>query len=35
MIEGAGHGFSGGHDLAEMTGRDLPFYQELFDVCTE
>jgi enoyl-CoA hydratase/carnithine racemase len=35
VIEGAGPAFSGGHDLAEMIGRDLPFYQELFDVCTE
>jgi enoyl-CoA hydratase/carnithine racemase len=35
VIEGAGPAFSGGHDLGEMAGRDLPFYQELFDVCTE
>jgi enoyl-CoA hydratase/carnithine racemase len=35
VFEGAGPAFSGGHDLAEMVGRDLPFYQELFDVCTE
>ena len=35
VIEGAGPAFSGGHDLGEMVGRDLPFYQELFDVCTE
>jgi enoyl-CoA hydratase/carnithine racemase len=35
VIEGAGPAFSGGHDLAEMVGRDLAFYQELFDVCTE
>jgi enoyl-CoA hydratase/carnithine racemase len=35
VIEGSGPGFSGGHDLAEMTGRDLPFFQELFDVCTK
>ena len=35
VIEGSGPGFSGGHDLAEMTGRDLPFFQELFDVCTQ
>jgi len=34
VIEGAGPGFSAGHDLAEMTGRDLPFYQRLFDTCT-
>jgi enoyl-CoA hydratase/carnithine racemase len=35
VIEGAGPGFSSGHDLGEMIGRDLPFYQRLFDVCTE
>src|SRR5947209_20395877 len=35
VIEGAGPAFSAGHDLAEMVGRDLPFYQRLFDVCTE
>jgi enoyl-CoA hydratase/carnithine racemase len=23
------------YDLSEMAGRDLPFYQRLFDVCTE
>jgi enoyl-CoA hydratase/carnithine racemase len=34
-IEGAGVAFSAGHDLSEMVGRDLPFYQRLFDVCTE
>jgi len=35
VIEGAGVAFSAGHDLTEMVGRDLPFYQRLFDVCTE
>ena len=35
VIEGAGPVFSAGHDLSEMIGRDLPFYQRLFDVCTE
>jgi enoyl-CoA hydratase/carnithine racemase len=35
VIEGAGPAFSAGHDLSEMVGRDLPFYQQLFDVCTE
>lgn len=35
VIAGAGSAFSAGHDLAEMVGRDLPFYQRLFDVCTE
>jgi enoyl-CoA hydratase/carnithine racemase len=35
VIAGAGSAFSAGHDLAEMVGRDLPFYQRLFDVCAE
>jgi enoyl-CoA hydratase/carnithine racemase len=35
VIEGAGVAYSAGHDLSEMVGRDLPFYQRLFDVCTE
>src|SRR5436189_1710904 len=35
VIEGAGVAFSAGHDLSEMVGRDLAFYQRLFDVCTE
>jgi len=35
VIEGAGPAFCAGHDLSEMVGRDLPFYQRLFDVCTE
>ena len=34
VIEGAGPVFSAGHDLSEMVGRDLGFYQQLFDVCT-
>jgi enoyl-CoA hydratase/carnithine racemase len=34
VIEGAGPVFSAGHDLGEMVGRDLGFYQHLFDVCT-
>jgi enoyl-CoA hydratase/carnithine racemase len=34
VLEGAGPAFSAGHDLAEMVGRDVAFYQELFDVCT-
>jgi enoyl-CoA hydratase/carnithine racemase len=34
VIDGAGPAFSAGHDLSEMIGRDLPFYQRLFDVCT-
>ena len=35
VIDGAGPAFSAGHDLSEMVGRDLGFYQRLFDVCTE
>ena len=34
VIAGAGAAFSAGHDLGEMVGRDLAFYQRLFDVCT-
>src|SRR3954465_9084092 len=35
VIEGAGPAFCAGHDLGEMTGRDLGFYQHVFDVCTQ
>ena len=35
VIEGAGPAFSAGHDLSEMIDRDVAFYQQLFDVCTE
>jgi enoyl-CoA hydratase/carnithine racemase len=35
VLEGAGPAFSAGHDLSEMIGRDIAFYQRLFDVCTE
>jgi enoyl-CoA hydratase/carnithine racemase len=35
VLEGAGPAFSAGHDLSEMVGRDLAFYQQLFDLCTE
>ena len=35
ILAAAGTVFSSGHDLAEMTGRDLSDYQRLFDVCTE
>jgi enoyl-CoA hydratase/carnithine racemase len=34
VIAGAGPAFSAGHDLGEMVGRDLAFYQRIFDVCT-
>ena len=35
VVDAVGPAFSGGHDLMEMIGRDVPFYQRLFDVCTE
>jgi enoyl-CoA hydratase/carnithine racemase len=35
VIDATGPTFSAGHDLTEMIGRDVPFYQRLFDVCTE
>ena len=35
VLDGSGVAFSAGHDLSEMVGRDLPFYQRLFDSCTE
>ena len=35
VVDGAGPVFSAGHDLSEMIGRKLSFYQRLFDVCTE
>ena len=34
VISGAGPVFSAGHDLAEMVGRNLAFYDRLFDTCT-
>jgi enoyl-CoA hydratase/carnithine racemase len=35
VVEARGPAFSAGHDLAEMTARDDPFYAELFAACTE
>ena len=35
VLDAAGPAFSAGHDLSEMIGRDLPFFQRLFDVCSE
>jgi enoyl-CoA hydratase/carnithine racemase len=35
VLEGAGPAFSAGHDLGEMIGRDVAFFQRLFDACTE
>ena len=34
VIAGAGPGFSAGHDLSELVGRDAEFYDRLFDECT-
>jgi len=34
VIAGAGPCFSAGHDLSEMVGRTVPFYRDLFDLCT-
>jgi enoyl-CoA hydratase/carnithine racemase len=35
ILAAAGNVFSSGHDLSEMTGRDINEYRRLFDVCTE
>jgi enoyl-CoA hydratase/carnithine racemase len=35
VIEAGGPAFSAGHDLSEMIDRDVPFFQRLFDLCTE
>lgn len=35
VIAASGPAFSAGHDLAEMTGREGVFYDELFAACTE
>lgn len=35
VIDAVGPAFSAGHDLNEMIGRDISFYQRLFEVCTE
>jgi enoyl-CoA hydratase/carnithine racemase len=35
VIDGAGPAFCAGHDLGEMTGRDVGYYQHVFDVCTQ
>ena len=35
VIAGEGPAFCAGHDLGEMVGRDIAFYQRLFDGCTE
>jgi enoyl-CoA hydratase/carnithine racemase len=35
VLEGSGPAFSAGHDLGEMIGREVAFFQRLFDACTE
>jgi enoyl-CoA hydratase/carnithine racemase len=35
ILAAAGKVFCSGHDLSEMTGRDLGEYRRIFDVCTE
>ena len=35
ILAAAGKVFCSGHDLGEMTGRDLNEYREIFDVCSE
>ena len=35
ILAAAGKVFSSGHDLSEMTGRNINDYREIFDVCTE
>jgi enoyl-CoA hydratase/carnithine racemase len=35
IVAGRGAAFSAGHDLAELRGRELSFYREIFDLCTE
>jgi enoyl-CoA hydratase/carnithine racemase len=35
ILAAAGKVFSSGHDLSEMTGRDINEYRQIFDVCTD
>ncbi|HEY3839389.1 MAG TPA: enoyl-CoA hydratase [Bryobacteraceae bacterium] len=35
ILAAAGTVFSSGHDLSEMTGRNVNEYREIFDVCTQ
>jgi len=35
ILAAAGRVFCSGHDLSEMTGRDINEYRRIFDVCTE
>jgi enoyl-CoA hydratase/carnithine racemase len=34
VVDALGPAFCAGHDLSELVGRDLDFYQRLFDACT-
>ncbi len=34
ILQAAGKVFSSGHDLGEMTGRDVEDYRRIFDICT-
>ncbi len=35
ILAGRGAAFSAGHDLAELRRRELSFYREIFDLCSE
>jgi enoyl-CoA hydratase/carnithine racemase len=35
ILAANGPAFSAGHDLRELTGRDINVYREIFDVCTQ
>src|ERR1039458_2525905 len=35
ILAAAGKVFCSGHDLSEMTGRDIGEYRRIFDVCTQ
>src|SRR5882724_6241683 len=35
ILAAAGKVFCSGHDLSEMTGRDINHYRQIFDVCSE
>lgn len=35
ILRGAGKVFCSGHDLSQMTGRNINEYREIFDVCTQ
>ena len=35
ILAANGPAFSAGHDLREMTGRDITVYRQIFDVCTQ